>query len=65
MGATFAPCLRRDRYVLELSEMNRYNKLDDKNFGCCQMPGPINAAGTTMREECELWTNGKHCLSLR
>ncbi|PVD29947.1 hypothetical protein C0Q70_09208 [Pomacea canaliculata] len=23
MGATFAPCLRRDRYVLELSEMNR------------------------------------------
>ncbi|XP_070211302.1 inactive rhomboid protein 1-like [Littorina saxatilis] len=56
-GASFAPCLRRDHYVRKQGAARRFRKIDDVRFGCCQMRGPLNAAGTTTRAECARYTN--------
>ncbi|XP_025094261.1 uncharacterized protein LOC112563978 [Pomacea canaliculata] len=57
MGATFAPCLRRDRYVLELSEMNRYNKLDTKILDAARCLG----RSMLLALQCVGWWGPPHC----
>lgn len=58
-GATFAPCMRRDQHMAEEAAAHKFRKLDDTTFGCCQMRGSLNAAGTTTRDECSKYTNSQ------
>ena len=58
-GASFAPCMRRDQHVVEQGRLRKFRKLDNTSFGCCQMRGSLNAAGTTTKDECSKYTNSQ------